>query len=212
VAAKSGPMRVSFFSDGPFRDSGDRRGLIAQAIDACIREKGYAATSLTDIAIKARMSPSHIRYYFEGKEEILEFYLTAICEQIVRDIGNIPRKTPQQWIGDFTRYFITNPDLTRSTVMLMVEIFAVSAHDPKLMKIKSRYDAFIRKTFVDFFKWAGTAPGVTVEDAAYQLWALEGGMKFNSMFQTDFSKEKAGEVFRGELTRLAKPLRRPRKS
>jgi AcrR family transcriptional regulator len=205
-------MRVSFFSDGPFRDSGDRRGVIAQAMDACIREKGYAATSLTDIAIKARMSPSHIRYYFEGKEEILEFYLAAICDQIVRDIENIPRKKPQQWIGDFTRYFITNPDLTRATVMLMVEIFAVSAHDPNLMKIKSRYDAFIRKTFVDFFKRAGTAPGVTVEDAAYQLWALEGGMKFNSMFQSDFSKKKAGEIFRRELTRLASPLGRQKKN
>jgi AcrR family transcriptional regulator len=204
-------MRVSFFSDGPIRDTSDRRGVIAQAMDACIREKGYAATSLTEIAIKARMSPSHIRYYFEGKEEILEFYLAAICDQIVRDIEGISRKSPQQWIGEFTRYFITNPDLTRATVMLMVEIFAVSAHDPKLMKIKSRYDAFIRKTFVDFFRWAGTARGVTAEDAAYQLWALEGGMKFNSMFQNDFSKEKAGEIFRKEFTRLTGSLGRQKK-
>jgi AcrR family transcriptional regulator len=196
-------MRASFFTDESFHKSGDRRGKIALAMDACIRAKGYAATSLTDIALKAQMSPSHIRYYFDGKEEILEFYLGAISDQIVHDIEGIPRKTPAQWIKDFTAYFITNPDLTRSTVMLMVEIFAVSAHDPKLIKIKSRYDNFIRKTFVDFFKWAGTAPGIEPDDAAYRLWALEGGMKFNSMFQADFSKEKAGAIFHEELTRLA---------
>jgi AcrR family transcriptional regulator len=196
-------MRASFFSQVSFRKPEDRRGKIALAMDACIREKGYAATSLTDIAIKAHMSPSHIRYYFENQEQILEFYLAAICEQIVSDIDAIPRKTPARWIKDFTAYFITNPDLNRSTVMLMVEIFAVSAHNPKMMKIKTKYDAFIRKTFTDFFEWAGTAPGIKPADAAYRLWVLEGGMKFNAMFQQDFSKERAGAIFEEELTRLA---------
>jgi AcrR family transcriptional regulator len=196
-------MRASFFSQESFKKSEDRRGQIALAMDACIRDKGYAATTLTDIAIRARMSPSHIRYYFESREEILEFYLAAICDQLVRDIEAIPRKTPVRWVKDFTAYFIANPELSRPTVMLMVEIFAVSAHNPKLMKIKTKYDAFIRKTFADFFEWAGTAPGVTPDDAAYRLWVLEGGMKFNSMFQTDFSKEKAGQIFEDEVNRLA---------
>jgi len=196
-------MRASFFSDESFAKDGDRRGKIALAMDACVRDKGYAATSLTDIALKAQMSPSHIRYYFDGKEEILEFYLAAICDQIVRDVGAIVRKTPEQWAKDFTGYFITNPDLTKATVMLMVEIFAVSAHNPKLMKIKSRYDNFIRQTLTEFFQWAGTIDGVTPEDAAYRLWAFEGGMKFNSMFQSDFSKEKAGLIFHDELLRLS---------
>jgi len=196
-------MRASFFTNESLGKSDDRRGRIALAMDACIREKGYAATSLTDIAIKAHMSPSHIRYYFETREEILEFYLGAICDQIIVDIEAIPRKTPAQWMKDFIRYFINNPDMNRTTVMLLVEIFAVSAHNAKLMKIKVKYDNFVRKTFVDFFKWAGTAPGVDPDDAAYHLWALEGGMKFNSMFQTDFSKEKAGQLFESEIKRLA---------
>ncbi|HEY1710762.1 MAG TPA: TetR/AcrR family transcriptional regulator [Rhizomicrobium sp.] len=196
-------MRASFFSQGAFGKPDDRRGKIALAMDACIREKGYAETSLTDIAIKAHMSPSHIRYYFEGREEILEFYLAAICEQVAADIKAIARKKPAQWVRDFTAYFIANPDLNRSTVALMVEIFAVSAHNPKLMKIKARYDTFVRNTFTEFFEWAGTAPGVKTEDAVYKLWALEGGMKFNSLFQPDFSKEKAGELFSQELLRLS---------
>jgi hypothetical protein len=86
---------------------------------------------------------------------------------------------------------------------MMVEIFAVAAHNRKLMKIKTDYDKFIRKTLAEFFAWAGTAKGVTPADAAYRLWVLEGGLKFNSMFQTDFSKIKAGAIFEGELLRLA---------
>ena len=196
-------MRASFFTHEPIGKSDDRKGKIALALDDCIREKGYAGTSLTDIALKAQMSPSHIRYYFESKEQILEFYLEAICAQLIHDIAKIPKKTPLRWVKDFTAYFITNPELNRSTVALMVEIFAVSAHNPKMMKIKSDYDTFIRKTLADFFVWAGTAKGVKPSDAAYQLWVLEGGLKFNSMFQEDFSKAKAGVIFETEILRLA---------
>lgn len=201
-------MRASFFTHEPIGKSDDRKGKIALALDECIREKGYAGTSLTDIALKAQMSPSHIRYYFESKEQILEFYLEAICAQLIHDISKIPMKKPQQWVKEFTAYFITNPELNRSTVALMVEIFAVSAHNPKMMKIKTDYDTFIRRTLADFFVWTGTAKGVKPMDAAYRLWVLEGGLKFNSMFQEDFSKAKAGAIFEEEVLRLANLKRR----
>lgn len=196
-------MRASFFTHEPIGKSDDRRGKIALALDDCIREKGFAGTSLTDIALKAQMSPSHVRYYFETKEQILEFYLAAICAQLIHDITRIPKKKPLQWAKDFTAYFITNPELKRSTVALMIEIFAVAAHNPNLMKIKTDYDNFIRKALSDFFAWAGTAKGVQPTEAAYRLWVLEGGLKFNSMFQADFSKAKAGVIFEEEMLRLA---------
>src|SRR5689334_17053902 len=99
-------MRASFFTHEPVDKADDRKGKIALALDDCIREKGFAATSLTDIALKARMSPSHIRYYFEAKEQILEFYLAAICAQLMKDISAIPKRKPLQWAKDFTAYFI----------------------------------------------------------------------------------------------------------
>lgn len=194
-------MAASFFSK--LEHAEDRRAKIALAMDDCVREKGYSATSLTDIAVKAKMSPSHIRYYFDGKEEILEFYLARVCDQIIHDIGNIPKRSPLQWLRQFTGYFITHPNMTRGTIAVLVEIFAVSMHNPKLSKIKIGYDDFIRKTFVDFFRWAGTVPGLSAEDAAYRAWALEIGMKFNAVFQADFSKERAGKVFLKEALRMA---------
>jgi AcrR family transcriptional regulator len=44
----------------------ERRGKILQALHRCISKRGFSRSSLTDIAIEAGMSPSHIRYYFEG--------------------------------------------------------------------------------------------------------------------------------------------------
>ncbi len=182
---------------------GDRRVLIANAMDNCIRDKGYAATTLTDIAVKAAMSPSHIRYYFDGKEEILEFYLEATCDEITREISAIARRTPAQWLDDFTAYFFGNPAMTREAIAVLVEVFAAAVHNPKLARIKVRYDDFIRKIFLEFFRWAGCAEGVTPADAAYMAAALESGIKFNAVFQKDFSREKAAKTFLAEMRRMA---------
>jgi len=181
----------------------DRRVRIAGAMDNCIRDKGYAATTLTDIAVKAAMSPSHIRYYFDGKEEILEFYLETICEKITRDISAIARRTPAQWLDDFTAYFFGNPTVTREAIAVLVEMFAATVHNPKLARIKARYDDFIRKTFLEFFRWEGCADGITPAEAAYMAAALESGMKFNAVFQKDFSREKAARTFLAEMRRMA---------
>jgi AcrR family transcriptional regulator len=195
--------KLSFLAGKGSDGGSDRRVLIANAMDNCIRDKGYAATTLTDIAVKAGMSPSHIRYYFDGKEEILEFYLEATCAEITREIAAIARRAPAQWLDDFTAYFFGNPAMTREAVAVLVEVFAAAAHNPKLARIKAKYDDFIRKTFLEFFRWAGCADGMTPADAAYMAAALDSGMKFNAVFQKDFSREKAAKTFLAEMYRMA---------
>jgi AcrR family transcriptional regulator len=195
--------KLSFLAEkGPDGEAG-RRVLIANAMDNCIRDKGYAATSLTDIAVRAAMSPSHIRYYFDGKEQILEFYLEATCEEITREISAIARHTPGQWLDDFTAYFFGNPAMTREAIAVLVEVFAAAVHNPKLARIKAKYDDFIRKTFLEFFRWAGCADGLTPAETAYLAAALESGMKFNAVFQKDFSREKTAKLFLAEMRRMA---------
>lgn len=195
--------KLSFLGRKGSDGGADRRVLIANAMDNCIRNKGYAATTLTDIAIKAAMSPSHIRYYFDGKEEILEFYLEATCSEIMREIAAIDRQTPTQWLDEFTAYFFGNPALTREAIAVLVEVFAAAVHNPKLARIKARYDDFIRKTFLEFFRWAACGEGMTPADAAYMAAALESGIKFNAVFQKDFSRDKAAKAFQVEMRRMA---------
>lgn len=195
--------KLTFLAGKSSEGGADRRVRIANAMDNCIRDKGYAATTLTDIAVEAAMSPSHIRYYFDGKHEILEFYLEATCEEITREISAIARRTPAQWLDDFTAYFFGSPAMSREAIAVLVEVFAAAVHNPKLARIKAKYDEFIRKTFLEFFRWAGCAEDVTPMDAAYMAAALESGMKFNAVFQKDFSREKAAKTFLAEMRRMA---------
>src|SRR3974377_650880 len=48
-----------------------RRGIF-QALHDCVIAQGYAKTTLADIARAAGMSPSHLLYYFPGRDAILE--------------------------------------------------------------------------------------------------------------------------------------------
>lgn len=196
VARSTGAKR------SPPPSAAERRGLIVQALHRCIREKGYASTSLTDIAIRARMSPSHIRYYFDGKDAILEYYLETTCADIIRDIRAIDDEDPFDWLARFADYYISNPRISAVGLAVMVEIFGVSVHQPRLREIKTRYDSEIRAVLTTFFERAGTASGMPPAMAAEIIQALEAGLKYNAVFNRLYDPERATAAFMGAIERL----------
>jgi AcrR family transcriptional regulator len=60
----------------------DRRRKILQALHACVIDRGYAKTTLADVARAAGMSPSHLLYYFDGTDAILAQYFTNVGQRI----------------------------------------------------------------------------------------------------------------------------------
>jgi AcrR family transcriptional regulator len=60
----------------------DRRGKIVTALYRCMAKKGYAATTLCDIAEEASMTSSHLLYYYPGKEAILEEFFKSVTKRI----------------------------------------------------------------------------------------------------------------------------------
>jgi AcrR family transcriptional regulator len=183
----------------------DRRTQIVQALHRCIREKGYAGTSLTDIAVGAGMSPSHIRYYFEGKDAILEYYFDLHCRRIIEDIRAIDDSDPIAWFKGFMGYFIANPHIHAVGLSVIVEIFGLSVHQPRLREIKTTYDAEMLSILRVFFERVGTV-GVTPMEAAEILQALEVGLKWNAVFQNDYEPDKAARAI---LTVLPQLIGRP---
>ena len=68
-----------------------RRRKIFRALHDCIIARGYSNTTLGDIASQAGMSPSHLLYYFPGKERILEDYFADVAEWFLQRIEDIAR-------------------------------------------------------------------------------------------------------------------------
>jgi AcrR family transcriptional regulator len=65
-------------ADDPAVDDGHRRGRILWALATCMAEKGYRATTISDIARAARVSKTVVYTHFRDKEDcLLELYSRA---------------------------------------------------------------------------------------------------------------------------------------
>ncbi|RBY97732.1 hypothetical protein DQ237_02085 [Blastococcus sp. TF02-8] len=65
-------------TDDPAVDDGQRRGRILWALATCMAEKGYQATTISDIAREGRVSKTVVYAHFRDKEEcLLELYTRA---------------------------------------------------------------------------------------------------------------------------------------
>ncbi|TFV82850.1 TetR/AcrR family transcriptional regulator [Blastococcus sp. CT_GayMR16] len=65
-------------ADDPAVDDGHRRGRILWALASCMTEKGYQATTISDIAREARVSKTVVYAHFRDKEQcLLELYSRA---------------------------------------------------------------------------------------------------------------------------------------
>ena len=183
--------------DKPIEDARgtDRRRHILRALQKCILSKGFTKTSLTDIAVEASMSPSHIRYYYDGKDAILEHYLSKICDEILDGIRAIDTTDHNAWFHEFVSFFIGNPWITNERMTVAIEIFGISVHDERLRHIKASYDLEIRKIIEDYFRKVGCANDLTPAQAAEVVQALEAGLKFNSVFQDGYDTDQARALF-----------------
>jgi AcrR family transcriptional regulator len=172
----------------------DKRDQIVRAMHRCIREKGYAGTSLTDIAVAAGMSPSHIRYYFDGKDAILEDFFAKHCNTVVDGVKSIEREDLAKWFDSYVEYYIANPQIRPANLSVIVEIFGLSVHQPRLRAIKTAYNAAMTGVLIDFFECAGHARE-EAERAAAILNAFELGLKFDAAFREGYDPGAARAAF-----------------
>ncbi len=182
-------------------NAGERRAQISAALDASIRERGYAATTLTDIAGAAGMSPSHVHYYFEGKAAVLEHHFEELCAELLRDVLPLADKPPLERIDAVVSYFFEHPKFGRESSGVYFEIFGVAVHNDGVRAIKKHLDRALRQFFVELFLDADL-PRRGAEAAGEIALGLLVGLSTNAYFDDDRSRSHAGEVFRSELLRL----------
>jgi len=180
----------------------EQRRHIMQALHRCIRRKGYAFTSLRDLAEEAGMSASHVRYYFDGKDVVLEYYLEQFI-QIVRndldEIAALPVETRIVAIAD--RFF--GDRVSRDRIGVLFEIFGIAIHNKRMHALKAGHDdqvlQIIRATLTDATKGSPE----TIEDDAIALHALLVGLSTNMLFNPDQNVAIGRRLFLASFRRQA---------
>ena len=189
------------------RAGGKHRGGIFKALHDCIVEQGYARTSLTDVARAAGMSPSHLLYYFPGKDAILEDYFAHVASRIIRRLEAFRAESPDRIIDELARLFFSGAGITKSEAGFMLECFGVAVHDRRLHLEKAELDRYCKNYLREMFERSPCGPA-GARDAAEVGYAMLVGLRTAAFFDERLGPQKALEIFRTEIAKLADQQRR----
>ncbi len=181
----------------------DRRTAILAALDRCLRAKGYAHTSLADVAAAAGMSPSHLLYYFPGKEAVLEAYFRAAGDAILAAVGARVAAPPEEQIDALAAYFFDDTIAGRVEQGIVLELFGQAVRRPRLEAIKADFDRRLKDYLTALFRQTPRAEGLAASDAAEQALALLVGFIASSYFDERLAPARARALFRDGMRRLA---------
>jgi AcrR family transcriptional regulator len=181
----------------------ERRKLILRALHDCVIEKGYANTTLTDVARVADMYPSHLLYYFDGKQSILEKYFGKVSDQLLQRIDTFKDESPERQIDLVTELFFTGQGITKSEIGFMLECFGVAVHDKALQSQKIAMDEKCKEYLTQLFEMMPNRIFPEARDAAEICYAKLIGLRTAVYFDKNISLTKARSLFHSSMRRIA---------
>ncbi len=194
-------------SSGDARESAigrrGRRGAIVSALRRLILEKGYAETTLTDLANAVGMSVSHFLYYFPSKEAVLEELCAELLTRLLTEVNFHREAPPLERIQILVELVFTRDVVPRADFGFLIEIVALSLHCPRVRKLILDYYRGMMDYLSDLFRNVPRAPGRSPEDAATIAAGLWEGLIINSLFDQRLSEARARLLFKQALLGLA---------
>ena len=187
----------------PGSRGGIRRARILLALHDCVIDKGYAKTTLRDVASSAGMSASHLLYYFPGKDTILETYFGNVAQRIVERIESFRGDSPERQIDQLSDLFFAGKGVTKSEIGFMLECFGVAVHDQQLHSEKREWDRFCKAYLEELFTQSPCGPEAA-RDSAEVAYAMLIGLRTATYFDERLGPRQALRLFRSEMLNLAK--------
>jgi AcrR family transcriptional regulator len=181
---------------------GKRRIRIFQALHDCIVDKGYAKTTLAEVAQTAQMTPSHLLYYFSGKDAILEEYFENVAQRIVERMEGFRSETPERRLELLTELFFAGKGITMSEIGFMLECFGVAVHDKQLHSEKTALDRFCKSYLEELFKESPCGASYA-RDSAELAYAMLIGLRTAVYFDQRIGLPRARRLFRASILNLA---------
>jgi AcrR family transcriptional regulator len=186
------------------RDSrGDkRRRKIFRSLHDCILEKGYVKTTLADVAQGADMTASHLLYYFNGKEDVLEQYFDNVSVRFMGQLEELSRLDTRERITGLTDFWFKGEASTRKEIGFMLECFGAAVNDDVLRVTKAEFDARCKAFLVDIFDSAPDIFMRSAKDSAELCYALMIGLRSAVYFDDNIDLQEAHRLFQSTMLRM----------
>ena len=182
---------------------GDKRRVqILSAFHDCIISKGYAKTTLRDVAQTAGMSASHLLYYFSGKDTLLEHYFDNVAQAIVERIESFRTEATERQFELLADLFFAGKGITRDEIGFMLECFGVAVHDKQLHRDKTELDRFCKSYLQELFKQSpcGSSRARAYAEISYAMLI---GLRTAAYFDERLGLPRARRLFNEEMLNLA---------
>ena len=177
------------------KTSKDKRKAIALGLQQCIVEKGWAYTKLNDIAAKAGLVPSHVRYYFRSKEDLLAYRFDELCDEFGFRVYQIDRSSPLVWFQQLGYLVFTENAHLKETLLVLLEMNVAVAHSEQMMKTKTAADLTILQEIENQFSQAPLVGNLDPRSAAQLVFATMNGLLTNEVFDSGPTVTEARSLF-----------------
>jgi len=160
----------------------ERRAEIAHGLYQSIARRGYANTSVRDIAREADIGLGLITHYFDSKDEILYALADHVFEQyqqsFVRFFESHSDKPPRERLKLGIKFIFVDIAGDRNLIAVFQELINLSRHDKKLrVSLKKLYKRY-RDTVAGFLGECAQGSNVSDDDlqrlATFLVSASEG--------------------------------------
>lgn len=180
-----------------------RRARIVEALRKCMLERGYAGTSLVDIARAAGMTPSHLLYYYKGKDAILQAYWQDTSESLLARLREIEPEPLERRIDLLTEVMLSGEKATQADLGLFLEFCGLAVHQKELYEIKCQFDREFKRWMARQFDDAPRKLAPYTKIAAETAYSLLMGLCTSAYFDERLGFERARALLRHTLRQLA---------
>jgi AcrR family transcriptional regulator len=175
---------------------------IVEALCERMLARGFAATTLADVARAAHMTPSHLLYYFKGKEEILNACFEGVTAQIMNGLAALDAEPVPARLSRVAEYFFGGKLLDKNDLAITLEFFGLAVHDKGLHQTKAHFDRMVKAWLAHTFAECPRAPGHSPADAAEAAYAMIVGLSTSAFFDERLGFPRARNLLRDSLHNL----------
>tara|TARA_B100001996_G_scaffold131846_1_gene100286 strand:- start:576 stop:1181 length:606 start_codon:yes stop_codon:yes gene_type:complete len=181
----------------------NRKMLVFRSLHDSIIEKGYASTTLEDVARGADMSPSHLLYYFNGKEDVLEQYFEYVSERFLVQVQSLRNSEPSNQLKEFTDIWFKSGSSTKEEIGFMLECFGAAVNNKTLHTIKTSFDKNCKAVLEQIFTTSNKITALREnKDIAETTYSLMIGLR-SSVYFDDIELEEARRLFYKAVKQLS---------
>lgn len=142
------------------------------------------------------MTPSHLLYYFHGKEDILENYFSAVSIRFMERIQEFRLYSAREQVGLLADFWFKGETISTGEIGFMLECFGAAVHDDVLKVTKAEFDLRFKRYLIEIFDAASPTFVGSSKDGAELAYAMMIGLRSSVYFDNNFELDDAHMLFK----------------